>query len=262
MLLRSRATAAALLAAAVVAGALVAPGAASPSRFVVYVLRRVHGVGGEVTVRIEGRPVGGPGLYVHAVLRRTGMGYDARGFGIVQYSDPGTDTRTYGWPVAAEPCAAVPLCTRPAVPSKITSLQTFRPARGDRIFVVGVRGQITVTPLTRGWAVRPAVLGFRVVTAERADTTGAYVAGAHVEHFRAATARGGVHGSIAFADVPCDAGSAVFASDAGERRTFDCGGGLGMGAEKTVRGRRWTVEGDTFGSHGLPFRLVVLDYPS
>lgn len=262
MLLRTRATAAALLAAAVVAGAIVAPGSASPSPFVVYELRHVRGGGGEVQVRIEGRPAGGPGLYVYAVLRPTSAGYDARSFGVVQYADPGTETRTYGWPVAAEPCAAAPPCTRPAVPGTNTSLRTFRPARGDRIFVVGIRGQIVVTPLTRGWALRPASLGFRVVTADRADTTGAYVAGAHVEHFRAATAPGGEHGSIAFADVPCQAGAAVFTSDAGDSRTFDCGGGLGMGAEETLRGRRWTVEGHTFGSHGLPFRLVVLDYPA
>lgn len=260
MPLRSRVARAALLAAAVVAGALVAPVTAAPSPFVVHELRRVGGGGGEVRVRIEGRPAGGPGLYVHATLRPTATGYQPQGFGVVQYADPGTETRTYGWPVAADPCAAAPLCTS-LVAGTVTTLRTFRPARGDRIFVVGVRGQVTVTALTRGWVVRPASLGFRVVTADRADTTGAYVAGAHVEHFRAATAPGGAHGSIAFADVPCDAGSAVLASDAGDRRTFDCRGGLGMGARETVRGRRWTVEGSTFGSHALPFRLVVLDLP-
>lgn len=256
---------AALLVTAVMASSVVAPSTASPSPYVAYELRRVRGSGsgGELRVRVEGRPVGGPGLYVHAVMRPTRTGYEERGFGVVQYADPGTETRTYGWPAAANPCPVVPVCLRPDPTGKITSMRTFKPARGDRIFIVGVRGQITITPLTPGWVVRPASLGFRVVTADRADTTGAYVAGLHVERFRAATAPGGRHGSLAFADVPCESGSAVLSSGAGESRTFDCeGGGLGMGGEATRRGRRWTVEGDTFGSHGLPFRLVVLDYPA
>lgn len=258
-----RSRAAALLAGVLVAGALVAPGAASPSPFVVYELRRVGRSGGnQVRVDIEGRAVGGPGMYVIAEFRPKGKGYEARAFGIVQYSDPDTETRTYGWPAAADPCGAAP-CLVTLGHGKITSHRTLPAAPGDRLFIIGVRGQVTVRVLSEGWAARPASIGFRVVRADEADTTGVFVAGNNVEHFRAATAPGGARGSIGFADVPCDAGSAVLASDAGERRTFECdGGGWGMGAEYTERGRRWTVAGSTLGFHGLPFRLVVVDYPA
>lgn len=258
---RIRAVVTALVA---VLAAVVVPGQAAASPYVVYeVYRASPRAGAQVQVRIEARNGGKPGFYLRSVLRPARHGYESHSFGITEYQSPGRWVRTYGWPAAPQPCPELGVCEPGRTPAVIGGTRTFRPAAGHRIIVAGVRGHLHVTALSPSWRVRPIALGLRVVTTDQADVTGASAAGTTVEHFRAAASAAGPYGSAAFADIPCAVGAASLVSDTGDgRKDFDCGARpLGMGFAETATGRRWSLTGSTAGTHGLPYRLVVLDYP-
>jgi hypothetical protein len=142
---------------------------------------------------------------------------------------------------------------------------------GRRFLVGGFRGSVRVTAAARGWSVREAGRGFRVVSTDQGDLR--TVGSATVEHFRRATAPGGPYGSVAYAMVPCffGAGAWTFGNDAEPpqgppRVCASIAAGSDSDSAGTRRGRTWTVDAQVVGVNGWPMdipdvRLAVLDYP-
>jgi hypothetical protein len=251
----------------VVTGVAIPAAPAAPSPYVVYeVVHAKAGGPAKITVWIAEKP--GEGTYANSVMllrpdpKSGAYHISAMSVGVTEVSGDGV--RTYGWPAAVPPCTA---CAAPST-EKIDAMgAAFEPAPRDRLLVAVARGRATVTVDSRYWRVRETTVGFRVVLADHAASTGVVANGTRAEYFTAAGAPAGPYGSTAFGQVPCDvagAGTATLVAqgDSGGSRTLLCTPGRQVGAfADTQRGRVWSLTGNVVGNSSTALRLLVFDYP-
>jgi hypothetical protein len=222
---------------AVLAATFVSPAtAAAPSSVVYEVVRRPSAAS---TAEVEVHDLGGqgPATSMDALLEPlAGGGYDMWAGGAHWSSGGGS-----GW-------------TR--FPVELT---------GRRRFVAGgTRGRIRIVVKQAGWSVREIGSGFRTVAAR--GQVDQEVAGTTVARHGRATAPGGSYGSLAWARVPCQnaVGTWSVGTEAEPREEYRCTPFLddwGSELVTTVRGRRWSVEGEYKGLSSADYALAVLDFP-
>ena len=221
--------------AALLAATVTTPATAA-SRGVVYEVVRHPSASTEADVTVHRLGGGGESVSMYAhLVPRSGGGYEFQSMGATWDSGGG------GW-----------------------SRTKVELGRGHRFVAGGIRGRVKVTVAEKGWSVREIGSGFRVLSAPAQRRLN--VAGTDVQRYGRVTVPGGAYGSVAWARVGCAPGSgewSVGTEVEGERRSNSCGplSPTTSELEQTVRGRRWTVEGEAYGLHEWDTWIAVLDYP-
>jgi hypothetical protein len=209
-------------------------------------------------------------LAFHQLKPRSGGGWTNVSIRIVMVDSGNTEFAVYGagegnLPVQCPP-ADEALCGKPGDSRLHVSTGMFRPASGNRYFVVVPTDRATIY-LPSQWRARRSSVAARVVTGPYASSAGTVAYGARREVFDSATAPGGKYGSSAFAIAPCEtgpsAGSAALTTDGTGDPTGEitCEPGNDWSFFTTYTGRKWTLTGPVIGETAWPIRLFVVDHP-